>query len=167
MGVYCVGWDVGSESSIRYMFVALPFAQHLRVFTGLCVGLVVSNAGPFGTIFSVGYDVTTRTSDMNNDTARGLYVLTDTFSLAIAGFKFTHVEAYVLNQPSGTPPEVIYSITEMAKWASFRLESTATRLFLQQLAYADIKENIRALCYWPFVRGTHRWSVDYPTKDQS
>ena len=36
---------------------------------------------------------------------------------------------------------------------SWHLISPATRLFVQQLVQATIKESIKALHYWPFVRG--------------
>ena len=33
-------------------------------------------------------------------------------------------------------------------------------LFVQQFVQANIKENIKALQYWPFVRGIHPLVVD-------
>ena len=39
--------------------------------------------------------------------------------------------------------------------------STSPALFVQQLVLA---KNIESPHYWPFVRGSHRWSVDSPHK---
>ena len=40
----------------------------------------------------------------------------------------------------------------------------ATRVFVQQLVRANIRENINAQHYWSFVRGIYRWPVDSPQK---
>ena len=46
-----------------------------------------------------------------------------------------------------------------ATWASWRIKSTATRHFAQQIVQADIEENIKTL-HWSLSRGIHRWPVD-------
>ena len=46
----------------------------------------------------------------------------------------------------------------------WNLKSLATQLFAQQLVQVNIKENIQALHYWPFVREIHQWLVDFPHK---
>ena len=52
----------------------------------------------------------------------------------------------------------------MSQWARWRLKWPASRLFAQTLVQAQIKENIKALRHWPFVRGIHQWPVDSPHK---
>ena len=47
-------------------------------------------------------------------------------------------------------------------WWSWYLKSLATELFLQQFVQANTKENTKALHYRHFVRGSHRWPVDFP-----
>ena len=37
-------------------------------------------------------------------------------------------------------------------------------VYIQQFIEAQIKENIKAPRYWPFVRGIHRWPVNSPHK---
>ena len=39
------------------------------------------------------------------------------------------------------------------RWVSWRLNSSATVLFAQQLVHVNIKGNIKAPHYWPFVTG--------------
>ena len=54
-------------------------------------------------------------------------------------------------------------------WCQWRIESPATRLFIQQLDRANKKENTKALNYLPFVRGTadDRWTSLTSEKFQS
>ena len=49
-------------------------------------------------------------------------------------------------------------------WTSLCPKSLATRLFVQELVAADIRENIKATHHWPFVSGIHRWPMDSPHK---
>ena len=52
-------------------------------------------------------------------------------------------------------------------WASLRLKSPATQIFVQRFVQANIKQNIKALHYWPFVCGIHWWpELFLPTKGQ-
>ena len=51
-----------------------------------------------------------------------------------------------------------------SQWARWRLKSPVSPLFTQPFAQAQINENIKAPCHWPFVRGIHRWSVNSPHK---
>ena len=47
-------------------------------------------------------------------------------------------------------------------WTSWHLKSPITRQFLQQSVETDNKENTqKALHYWPFVRGFHRWMTSH------
>ena len=46
----------------------------------------------------------------------------------------------------------------------YTMLSQITWLFVQQLVHAYNKENIKAIHYWPFVRGIHRSPVDSPHK---
>ena len=48
-------------------------------------------------------------------------------------------------------------------WVSWRLKSMATRLFIQHM-FSLWQKKYQSLCYWSFVRGIHRWSVDSPHK---
>ena len=48
-------------------------------------------------------------------------------------------------------------------WLTWHLKSPATWLFVQQLVPANIKENIEARHYWPFMRGIHQSPVDFPS----
>ena len=41
-------------------------------------------------------------------------------------------------------------------WASWRLKSPATQLFVQPLVFFDVNQNIKALSEWPFVQGIHQ-----------
>ena len=51
-------------------------------------------------------------------------------------------------------PHANYIITR----TSWRLKSPLTRLFIQQLVQANIKENIKTLHYWPLlVKEFHSW----------
>ena len=43
-------------------------------------------------------------------------------------------------------------------------KSPTSRLFAQPFLQAQIKENIKALRHWLFVREIHRWPVDSPHK---
>ena len=56
------------------------------------------------------------------------------------------------------------TITMTPPWASWRLKSPANRLCVQQLVQANIKEIIIAPHSGPFVRGIHRWPVDFTFK---
>ena len=49
-------------------------------------------------------------------------------------------------------------------WAPWRFKLTITRLFVQQLVHADVRENTKAPHDWLFVKGIHRWPVDSPHK---
>ena len=49
-------------------------------------------------------------------------------------------------------------------WVSWHLHPLATQLFVTQLVPANHIENIKALHYWPFVRGIHQLLVDSPHK---
>ena len=53
-------------------------------------------------------------------------------------------------------------IITMASCALHRL--AATGLFVQQIVYANKKENVKVLHHWSFVSGIHRWPVDSPHK---
>ena len=46
----------------------------------------------------------------------------------------------------------------------WRLKPPASQLFTQPFILAEIKENIKAPRYWPFVRGIHRGPVNSPHK---
>ena len=52
----------------------------------------------------------------------------------------------------------------VTSWARWRLKSQASRWFAQPFGQAQIKENIKALRYWPFVSGIHRCPVNSPHK---
>ena len=45
------------------------------------------------------------------------------------------------------------------KWVSLRLKSPTIRPFVQKLFQTNMNENIKALQYWPFVRGVYWWLV--------
>ena len=45
-------------------------------------------------------------------------------------------------------------------WVLKYLNSLATQMFVKQLVQDIIKENIKALHYWPFLRGINHWLVD-------
>ena len=45
-------------------------------------------------------------------------------------------------------------------WVPWHLKSLATWLYVDQLAQAGNKGNIKALYYWPFVKGIHHSLVD-------
>ena len=45
---------------------------------------------------------------------------------------------------------VLLIITMTSWWARWRLKSPALRLFTQRVIQAQINENIKALCHWPF-----------------
>ena len=50
-------------------------------------------------------------------------------------------------------------------WASRRLKSPATRLFVQAFDRLTLKNmKHQSHRYWPFVRVIHRWSMDSPHK---
>ena len=46
-----------------------------------------------------------------------------------------------------------------ATWALWSSELPATPQFVQPFVQAYIIEKIKAPCYWPLVRGIHRWLV--------
>ena len=48
----------------------------------------------------------------------------------------------------------------------WRLASPATGLFVHKFVQTNNKKHIKALHYWPFVRGIHRWPVTPHTKGQ-
>ena len=56
------------------------------------------------------------------------------------------------------------NITVTSSWARWRCKAPASRLFAQPFVQEQIKENIKAPRYWPFVRGIHRWPVNSPHK---
>ena len=45
-------------------------------------------------------------------------------------------------------------------WASWRLKSPASQLFVQRFVQANIKSNIKAPHHWPFAKGIHQLPVD-------
>ena len=57
-----------------------------------------------------------------------------------------------------------FRIAVTSLWAWWRRKSPGSPLFTQPCKRAQIKENIKAPCHWPFVRGIHRWSVNSPHK---
>ena len=72
-----------------------------------------------------------------------------------------------------TPPRVwghcVTVLTFSASWTSrwchvsgMAYRFTAFSILDLQFAQANNKENTQAQCYWPFVRGIHRWPVDSP-----
>ena len=46
------------------------------------------------------------------------------------------------------------------KWLPRYLNSTASQLFVQQFAQADIKGDVNAPYHWRFVKGIHPWPMD-------
>ena len=57
---------------------------------------------------------------------------------------------------SGSPRSFMHYYNNVT-WASWRLKSPATRLFLQEISHAKIEGNINAPNNRSFVRGIHRW----------
>ena len=57
-------------------------------------------------------------------------------------------------------------LQELSIWYRWllHLKSTGTRRLLEKHVQAIKKEYIKALYYWPFVRGIHWWTVDSPHK---
>ena len=53
--------------------------------------------------------------------------------------------------------EMKWSYHSNATWVSWRFKSPETWLFVRQLVYAHIKENLEVPHYWPFVRGIQPW----------
>ena len=52
----------------------------------------------------------------------------------------------------------------MSYWTWWCLKSPASPLFTQTFIQVQIKENMKAPCYWPFVQGIHWWLVNSPHK---
>ena len=60
--------------------------------------------------------------------------------------------------------DICFVITVISYEHHGSIKSLVTALFVQQLVKTNIKGNINALHYWPFVGGIHRWLVDSPHK---
>ena len=54
----------------------------------------------------------------------------------------------------------VFSHYSEVTWALWLPKSLNTQLFVQQLFQAGNKVNIKAVHYWPFVRGIHWWLVE-------
>ena len=54
--------------------------------------------------------------------------------------------------------------TETPKWARWHLKSPASPLFAQSFVQAADQRNHQSSASLAFVRGIHRWPVDYPHK---
>ena len=52
----------------------------------------------------------------------------------------------------------VNTIKVTSQWASWRLTSPATRLFVDHLLKLTLKKASKPR-YWPFVRGIHKWPV--------
>ena len=50
------------------------------------------------------------------------------------------------------------------EWHEWYFKSPVTQLFVQQIVWAEVKENIKVLHCWPFVWWIHRSPVDSPYK---
>ena len=53
--------------------------------------------------------------------------------------------------------KALYTHCSDITWTSWHLKSLASGLFIQQLIWANNKENIKGPHYWPFVRAIHWW----------
>ena len=76
-------------------------------------------------------------------------------------YKFGHVSChamYVHGLPVGLPSflqrHVLVAYYTDVIWASCCLKSPVFPPFIQTFVHGYIKENSKALCYWPVVRGT-------------
>ena len=78
-------------------------------------------------------------------------------------YKFNHKYIIVPQQCSDHARSALTHCSDATR-ALWRLRSPTIQLFVQPCVHTYIKENIKAMRYWPFVRGIHRWAVDSPHK---
>ena len=77
----------------------------------------------------------------------------------------SHVCLYIRRGGSlGYGKRMVATIRVTSKWTRWCLKSPASRLFAQPFIQVQITENIKAQRHWPFLRGIHRWPVNFPHK---